>query len=153
MTYFPTINVAAPRCNWLCPFLCSVGAAIYLYPKKMQYLLDKSILFLFWLIYYFVKSLLVISCHHKIIQYIFCFFQSKNCSLHVGQSLSHRYPSSEMTPILSKKSAPGLILATGTLGTTLKNHHTCLYVSVDAGINWFQVSCMVPFILSYNISI
>lgn len=69
------------------------------------------------------------------------FFQTKNCSLHVGQSLSHLYPSSEMTPILSKESAPGMILATGTIGTSLKDHHTSLYVSVDAGISWFQVSC------------
>lgn len=65
--------------------------------------------------------------------------RTKNCSLHVGQSLSHLYPSSEMTPILSKESAPGMILATGTIGTSLKDHHTSLYVSVDAGISWFQV--------------
>ena len=86
---------------------------------------------------------------------IYFLFQSKGCSLQVGQSLSQYYPRTEMSPIVSKESAPGLILATGTIGSTLKGH-TSLYVSVDAGIVWYQVSfgfyvfiCLA--VCSYNV--
>ncbi|XP_042228900.1 sortilin-related receptor-like isoform X2 [Homarus americanus] len=64
--------------------------------------------------------------------------RAKGCSLHVSQELSHLYPAFHTLPVFSKKSAPGLILATGTIGTSLKGH-TALYVSTDAGINWYQV--------------
>lgn len=60
------------------------------------------------------------------------------CSLHLSQEFSQLYPASPAKPILSKKSAPGLILATGTIGTSLKGH-PALYLSTDAGINWYQV--------------
>ncbi|XP_071524036.1 sortilin-related receptor-like isoform X2 [Panulirus ornatus] len=64
--------------------------------------------------------------------------RANGCSLHVSQELSHLYPAAHTMPILSKKSAPGLILATGTIGNSLKGH-TSLYLSADAGINWYQV--------------
>ncbi|XP_037803738.1 sortilin-related receptor-like isoform X3 [Penaeus monodon] len=64
--------------------------------------------------------------------------RESNCSLHVSQELSHLYPSTHDLPVLSKKSAPGLIIATGTIGASLKGH-PALYLSSDAGINWFEV--------------
>ncbi|XP_042893587.1 sortilin-related receptor-like isoform X2 [Penaeus japonicus] len=63
--------------------------------------------------------------------------RKNNCSLHVSQELSHLYPSTHDLPILSKKSAPGLILATGTIGTSLKGYPG-LYLSTDAGVNWYE---------------
>ncbi|XP_045625309.2 sortilin-related receptor isoform X2 [Procambarus clarkii] len=64
--------------------------------------------------------------------------RATGCSLQVSQELSHLYPAAHTMPILSKASAPGLILATGTIGKSLKGH-TSLFVSTDAGINWYQV--------------
>ena len=67
-----------------------------------------------------------------------CTFQSKKCSLHVGQLFSMYDPRTEMSTVVSKESAPGLIVATGSLGETFKGY-TALYVSVDAGMNFYQV--------------
>ncbi|ROT66468.1 hypothetical protein C7M84_015499 [Penaeus vannamei] len=64
--------------------------------------------------------------------------RESNCSLHVSQELSHLYPSTHDFTVLSKKSAPGLIIATGTIGASLKGH-PALYLSSDAGINWSEV--------------
>lgn len=58
--------------------------------------------------------------------------------MHVSQELSHLYPSTHDFTVLSKKSAPGLIIATGTIGASLKGH-PALYLSSDAGINWSEV--------------
>ncbi|CAL4091361.1 unnamed protein product, partial [Meganyctiphanes norvegica] len=60
------------------------------------------------------------------------------CSLHLAQGLSKLYPSTYTVNVLSKRSAPGLIMATGSVGNSLKGHYA-LYVSTDAGINWNQV--------------
>ncbi|XP_054265258.1 sortilin-related receptor-like isoform X2 [Macrosteles quadrilineatus] len=61
-----------------------------------------------------------------------------NCSLHLSQKFAQMYPVTRATPILSSKSAPGLILAMGTLGTSLKGH-VGLYMSQDAGLTWTQI--------------
>ncbi|XP_058808716.1 sortilin-related receptor-like [Phymastichus coffea] len=60
------------------------------------------------------------------------------CSLHLSQKFSQLYPVSRAASIMSSKSAPGIILATGVIGTSLKGHPS-LYVSRDAGLTWKQV--------------
>ncbi|XP_050308262.1 sortilin-related receptor-like [Anthonomus grandis grandis] len=62
---------------------------------------------------------------------------SKGCSLHLSQKFSQLYPESRSVPILSSKSAPGIIVATGVLGSNLKGHYG-VYISVDAGLTWRQ---------------
>ncbi|XP_031838991.2 sortilin-related receptor [Nomia melanderi] len=67
--------------------------------------------------------------------YIHCM---KNCSLHLSQRFSQLYPVTRSVSIMSSKSAPGIIMATGVIGSSLKGH-PALYVSRDAGITWKQV--------------
>jgi hypothetical protein len=62
----------------------------------------------------------------------------ENCSLHLSQKFSQLYPVYRAASIMSSKSAPGLIMATGVIGTSLKGH-AALYVSRDAGLTWKQV--------------
>ncbi|CAG9765567.1 unnamed protein product [Ceutorhynchus assimilis] len=62
---------------------------------------------------------------------------SKGCSLHLSQKFSQLYPESRSVPILSSKSAPGVIIATGVLGNNLKGHYG-VYISLDAGLTWKQ---------------
>ncbi|BET01296.1 Low-density lipoprotein receptor repeat class B [Nesidiocoris tenuis] len=62
----------------------------------------------------------------------------KNCSLHVTQKFSMLYPATRNTPILSSDSAPGIIMATGTVGSSLKGHNG-VYISRDAGLSWHHV--------------
>lgn len=52
--------------------------------------------------------------------------------------MSRLYPANRTPPILSKKSAPGIILATGTVGKSLKGHPG-VYLSTNAGVNWEEV--------------
>ncbi|XP_067011986.2 sortilin-related receptor isoform X2 [Anabrus simplex] len=59
------------------------------------------------------------------------------CSLHLSQKLNQLYPVSRAVPILSSKSAPGIIMATGTIGTSLKGRPG-LFISTDAGLTWRQ---------------
>lgn len=64
--------------------------------------------------------------------------QSKNCSLHLTQKFAFWYPSHRYTPILSSQSAPGIIIATGTVGKTMAGQAS-VYMSRDAGVTWKQV--------------
>lgn len=61
----------------------------------------------------------------------------KGCSLHLSQKFSQLYPESRSVTILSSKSAPGIIIATGVLGNNLKGHYG-VYISIDAGLTWRQ---------------
>lgn len=45
---------------------------------------------------------------------------TNNCSLHLSQRFSHLYPDTRSISILSSKSAPGIIVATGVIGRSLK---------------------------------
>ncbi|XP_025152986.1 sortilin-related receptor isoform X2 [Harpegnathos saltator] len=67
--------------------------------------------------------------------YIHC---TKDCSLHLSQRFSQLYPVTRSVTIMSSKSAPGIIMATGVVGPSLKGH-PALYVSRDAGLTWKQV--------------
>lgn len=67
--------------------------------------------------------------------YIHC---TKDCSLHLSQRFSQLYPVTRSVSIMSSKSAPGIIMATGVIGPNLKGH-PALYVSRDAGLTWKQV--------------
>ncbi|XP_066145381.1 sortilin-related receptor-like [Euwallacea fornicatus] len=62
---------------------------------------------------------------------------SNGCSLHLSQKFSQLYPESRSAPILSSKSAPGTIIATGVLGSSLKGHYG-VYISLDGGLTWRQ---------------
>ncbi|XP_030833611.1 sortilin-related receptor isoform X4 [Strongylocentrotus purpuratus] len=64
------------------------------------------------------------------------------CSLHLSQKFSQSAPGSRTIPILSKASAPGLILATGKVGKTLLGNETMgfnVYLSATAGASWYEV--------------
>lgn len=61
---------------------------------------------------------------------------SQGCSLHLAQRLSQLLNLQlRRMPILSKKSAPGLILATGSVGRNLASK-TNVYISSSAGARW-----------------
>ncbi|XP_076656222.1 sortilin-related receptor isoform X2 [Halictus rubicundus] len=62
----------------------------------------------------------------------------EGCSLHLSQRFSQLYPVTRSVSIMSSKSAPGIIMATGVIGQHLKGH-PALYVSRDAGLTWKQV--------------
>ncbi|XP_039293247.1 sortilin-related receptor-like [Nilaparvata lugens] len=61
-----------------------------------------------------------------------------NCSLHLSQEFSKLHPVMRAMPILSSKSAPGLIVAAGVVGTSLKGH-IGVFLSRDAGLTWHHV--------------
>ncbi|XP_023026610.2 sortilin-related receptor [Leptinotarsa decemlineata] len=62
---------------------------------------------------------------------------SRNCSLHLSQKFNQIFPDTRTISILSSKSAPGIIMATGVLGKSLKGHYG-VYISLDAGLTWHQ---------------
>ncbi|XP_012935564.1 sortilin-related receptor [Aplysia californica] len=64
--------------------------------------------------------------------------QLNNCSLHLTQEFHRLYPTSQTSTILSKDSAPGLVIASGMLGTSL-NADADVFVSSDAGFKWRMV--------------
>ena len=61
-----------------------------------------------------------------------------NCSLHISQRLNELYPLARAVPILSQKSAVGIVMATGTVDSTLKGH-LGVFMSTDGAVNWKQV--------------
>ncbi|KAJ8316151.1 hypothetical protein KUTeg_006165 [Tegillarca granosa] len=63
---------------------------------------------------------------------------SANCSLHLSQEFQRLHPGSRWVPILSKKSAPGIIMATGIVGTNMKRDPD-VYLSTDAGFTWHMI--------------
>ncbi|XP_033758599.1 sortilin-related receptor-like isoform X2 [Pecten maximus] len=64
--------------------------------------------------------------------------QAVNCSLHLAQKYSRLFPGSRAIQILSRTNAPGIVLATGTLGMNLKRDAD-VYLSSDAGYTWHMV--------------
>lgn len=52
----------------------------------------------------------------------------KNCSLHLSQKFTYLYPDTKTISILSSKSAPGLLVATGVIGNSLKVRENPLFV-------------------------
>lgn len=69
-----------------------------------------------------------------------------NCSLHLSQKFSQLYPDTRTPSIMTSKSAPGVILATGVVGRNLKGHYA-VYVSTDAGISWKEVSHIFIYVI------
>lgn len=63
---------------------------------------------------------------------------TKSCSLHLSQKFSQLYPVTRSVSIMSSKSAPGVIMATGVVGKSLKGH-PCVFISRDAGQTWKQI--------------
>ncbi|XP_013407942.1 sortilin-related receptor isoform X2 [Lingula anatina] len=68
-------------------------------------------------------------------------YRFMDCSLHLTQRLQQLYPRSRTAEILSKASAPGLIMATGVTNVTssLRDHLPNIYLTTDAGANWKEV--------------
>lgn len=62
-----------------------------------------------------------------------------DCSLHLSPNFIHLYRETRTQSIISSKSAPGIILATGVIGKNLIGNHS-VYLSTDAGISWKEVS-------------
>lgn len=62
----------------------------------------------------------------------------KDCGLHLSQKFSNLYPVTRSVTIMSSKSAPGIIMASGVVGKTLKGHPG-VYISRDAGLTWKQI--------------
>ncbi|XP_026477586.1 sortilin-related receptor-like [Ctenocephalides felis] len=60
------------------------------------------------------------------------------CSLHLTQKFSQLYPVTRSVTILSSKSAPGIILAAGVIGRSLKGHPG-VFLSRDGGLTWKQI--------------
>ncbi|XP_055591990.1 sortilin-related receptor-like [Uranotaenia lowii] len=63
---------------------------------------------------------------------------NKDCSLHLSQKFSSLYPVTRSVSIMSSKSAPGVIMASGVVGKSLKGHPG-VYISRDAGLTWKQI--------------
>ncbi|XP_052741999.1 sortilin-related receptor isoform X1 [Bicyclus anynana] len=61
-----------------------------------------------------------------------------SCSLHLCQKFSQLYPVTRSASIMSSKSAPGIIMATGVLGKSLKGIPG-VYISRDAGLTWRRI--------------
>ncbi|CAB3247192.1 unnamed protein product [Arctia plantaginis] len=61
-----------------------------------------------------------------------------SCSLHICQKFSQLYPVTRSASILSSKSAPGIIMATGVMGKSLKGIPG-VYLSRDAGLTWKRI--------------
>ncbi|KAK7603208.1 hypothetical protein V9T40_003207 [Parthenolecanium corni] len=67
-----------------------------------------------------------------------CENKTNNCSLHLTQKMALWYPSARNMPILSSKSAPGIIIATGIYDQSMKGH-PAVFMSRDAGVTWRHV--------------
>ncbi|XP_026730796.1 sortilin-related receptor isoform X2 [Trichoplusia ni] len=61
-----------------------------------------------------------------------------SCSLHLCQKFSQLYPVTRSASIMSSKSAPGIIMATGVMGKSLKGIPG-VYISRDAGLTWKRI--------------
>jgi len=61
-----------------------------------------------------------------------------DCSLHIAQLMSRKYPTTRSIPILTSASSPGIILASANIGQRLQ-HKTNVFLSADAGLSWRQV--------------
>ncbi|CAG7823437.1 unnamed protein product, partial [Allacma fusca] len=58
-----------------------------------------------------------------------------NCSLQINQRLSEIFPVTRAVPVLSRKSAVGIIMATGTVNNSLKGHQG-VFMSTDGAVTW-----------------
>merc|ERR1719289_854562 len=65
-------------------------------------------------------------------------YQESDCSLHIAQQLSRKYPATRSIPVLTSEAAPGLLLASGNMGHSL-GYKTSVFLSADAGLSWHQV--------------
>ena len=80
--------------------------------------------------------------HNPTVYPLIVLLQSKNCSLHLLQRFSHLSSNAYRQYILSRESAPGIIMASGVVGSNLTGE-TSLFVSNDAGVTWNQVHLCV----------
>ncbi|XP_055841442.1 sortilin-related receptor-like [Episyrphus balteatus] len=63
---------------------------------------------------------------------------TQDCSLHLSQKFSQLYPVTRSITIMSSKLAPGIIMASGVIGKSLKGHPG-VFLSRDGGLTWKQV--------------
>nr|AAC63362.1 head-activator binding protein precursor [Hydra viridissima] len=66
-----------------------------------------------------------------------CSIESR-CSLHISLEFGYHNPYTRFTPAFSKKSAPGFIIATGSVGSSLTSSPS-VYFSSNAGISWKKI--------------
>ncbi|XP_064651569.1 sortilin-related receptor-like isoform X2 [Lineus longissimus] len=60
-----------------------------------------------------------------------------NCSLHLSQKLTQFYPGTHAAPVLSRESAPGIVIGTGMLGQSMnKTRMEDIFLSSDGGLTW-----------------
>ena len=72
---------------------------------------------------------------------MYVWLQAQHCSLHLVQEFDRVSSTIRARPIVSRKSAPGLILATGNMGNKIHVDETAgIYMSTDAGWSWRHVS-------------
>ena len=64
--------------------------------------------------------------------------KNSNCSLHLTQEFSRLFPGSRASDIMSKKSAPGIVIGMGVIGKNLR-HDPDMFISSNAGYTWHQV--------------
>ncbi|ELU15207.1 hypothetical protein CAPTEDRAFT_219450 [Capitella teleta] len=62
-----------------------------------------------------------------------------HCSLHLSQKYHNLDPRLRTSPILTKASAVGLVMATGSIGSNMDPNLFDVYLSTDGGLAWSQV--------------
>lgn len=60
------------------------------------------------------------------------------CALHLSQRFCQLYPVTRSVNIMSSKTAPGVIMATGNIGKNMKGL-PCVFISRDAGQTWKMI--------------
>ncbi|XP_028406976.1 sortilin-related receptor-like isoform X2 [Dendronephthya gigantea] len=67
-----------------------------------------------------------------------CNISNPACSLHLAQHYAQKHPYYDAPSVMSKPSAPGLIVSSGNIGIRL-SYASNVYVSNDAGESWLEV--------------
>lgn len=64
--------------------------------------------------------------------------KDSKCSLHLTQEFSRLYPRTRTSAIMSRRSAPGIVIGMGVTGNSLKLDPD-MFISSDAGYTWHEV--------------
>ena len=66
-------------------------------------------------------------------------YTKNGCSLHLSQNYGLINQYAETSRILTHESAPGLIIATGSLGHGLTSHSDGVFISRNGGVTWHHL--------------
>ncbi|XP_063674837.1 uncharacterized protein LOC134811735 [Bolinopsis microptera] len=61
-----------------------------------------------------------------------------DCALHISLMFGVNYPNAKHTPLMSRANAPGIIIASGNLGSSHSTYND-VFMSNDGGVEWDQV--------------